>query len=85
MIIKVHVSPDDKAMIERAAKTERRSVSSYVAVAAVEKARAFIPPVLTPEHEASLAAEYGQDAVARYYEGRALWMRAAERAKGGGR
>lgn len=37
--LKVYVTPEDHAAIKRAADAERRSLSSYVAVAAVEKAK----------------------------------------------
>lgn len=83
--IKVYVTEADHAVLKSAAQAERRSLSSYVASAAVNAARLVIPPMLTPDHEARLAAEHGADAVARYYEERALRVRAAERAKGGGR
>lgn len=38
--LKVYVTEADHEVIKRAAEAERRSLSSYVAVAAVEKAKA---------------------------------------------
>lgn len=81
--LKVYVTEADHAVLKHAAATENRSLSNYVAVAAVNAARLVIPPMLTPEREASIVAEHGADAVARYYEERTLRVRAAERAKGG--
>ena len=85
--VKVYVTESEHAEIDRA--RGRRSVSEYVASAALEKARAdlkaatptpaplAVPPMLTPEHEARLAAEHGADAVARYHDERAIRLRAA--------
>lgn len=81
--LKVYVTEADHALLKHAAAAQNRSVSNYVAVAAVNAARLVIPPMLTPEHEGRLMAEYGPEAVARYYEERALRVRVAERAKGG--
>jgi uncharacterized protein (DUF1778 family) len=57
VIIRVYIDPADKAQIERAAKAARRSVSSYVAIAATERAKADLAPTADGDRKAMRGAK----------------------------
>ena len=80
--IEIRATVEQKQALERAAAAEGSPVAVFVLRAALKAATPApaplpVPPMLTPEHEARLAAEHGADAVARYHDERAIRLRAA--------